>query len=553
MANREASFGLARRGDLSHRQQRGSDDETSLRFHARLRRPPSPSSVTGSLPVLFFGNALTAKAASVGLNPSKQEYLDPSGQELTGGKRRFETLGSLGCHDRSSLNEEQCERAIAAMRAYFQRGKPVYGWFRPLARVMEAMGFSYQEGGVAHLDLVQEATDPTWSRLKSERPAEAHSLLETDLPFLSWQVEALPLQLLVCNGRTVFDTVTKLFGAEVHESGSFARITWYVSSARVGGRSIAVIGWNLPLVRPTGLGANGEKKLGRLLASHLTERGWHPGSGTTGTQRAAPRASRRTSPERVSRDDLLRLVRTRRRSIRSFLEWADRTEADGESVRWEARRDIEEAREAAGWFEEPWWGVVVFSCFSSLQGAKVVSGSFRRPVDPRRARRLLGEFVFPRGSVGHHRIQPGVKGAKEALVAACERSPDFEGILLRGAEFHERYQKLRELGARQWGRTTCFDLVLRTGALGVGGRRYEPDRAYLDDSTGPKAGFKKVWGIPVTRQNAEWCESLLRAWTENWSLVADEVGAAWTAQPYTPGDFENALCIFQEKFSQGRC
>jgi len=139
--------------------------------------------VTGSLPVLFFGDVLTAKAASVGLNPSKQEYLDPSGQELTGDKRRFETLGSLGCHDRSSLDEERCERAIAAMRAYFQRGKPVSGWFRPLARVMEAMGFSYQEGEVAHLDLVQEATDPTWSRLKSERPAEAHSLSSNDTAF----------------------------------------------------------------------------------------------------------------------------------------------------------------------------------------------------------------------------------------------------------------------------------------------------------------------------------------------------------------------------------
>jgi hypothetical protein len=235
--------------------------------------------VTGSLPVLFFGDVLTAKAASVGLNPSKQEYLDPSGQELTGDKRRFETLGSLGCHDRSSLDEERCERAIAAMRAYFQRGKPVYGWFRPLARVMEAMGFSYQEGEVAHLDLVQEATDPTWSRLKSERPAEAHSLLETDLPFLSWQVEAFPLQLLVCNGRTVFDRVRKLLGAEVRESGSLARITWYVSSARVGDRWIAVVGWNIPLVRATGLGAEGERDLGRLLALQLDQTGWlRPGS-----------------------------------------------------------------------------------------------------------------------------------------------------------------------------------------------------------------------------------------------------------------------------------
>jgi hypothetical protein len=53
--------------------------------------------------------------------------------------------------------------------------------------------------------------------------------------------------------------------------------------------------------------------------------------------------------------------------------------------------------------------------------------------------------------------------------------------------------------------------------------------------------------------HAEWCEALLRAWTENWSLVAEEVGAAWTGRPYTPGDFENALCIFQEQVRRSRC
>ena len=75
----------------------------------------------------------------------------------------------------------------------------------------------------------------------------------------------------------------------------------------------------------------------------------------------------------------------------------------------------------------------------------------------------------------------------------------------------------------------------------------------LEDSTGPRTGFEKVWGIPVTRQNAEWCEALLLVWAENWSLVAEEVGAAWTGRPYVPGDFENALCIFQERVRGPRC
>ena len=130
----------------------------------------------------------------------------------------------------------------------------------------------------------------------------------------------------------------------------------------MGDRWIAVVGWNIPLVRATGLGAEGERDLGRMLAVQLNKTGWlRPGSRTRKSKRASPGPTLEpkgttgdTAPERVSRGDLLRLLRTRRRSIRTFLEWADRREAGGESLRWDARRDIEEAREAAGWFEESW-------------------------------------------------------------------------------------------------------------------------------------------------------------------------------------------------------
>ena len=73
------------------------------RLYARLRRSPSRSTVRGALPVLFFGDIFTARVATVGLNPSDQEYLDSHGTELDGVKRRFETLASLGAGDRASL------------------------------------------------------------------------------------------------------------------------------------------------------------------------------------------------------------------------------------------------------------------------------------------------------------------------------------------------------------------------------------------------------------------------------------------------------------------
>jgi hypothetical protein len=46
--------------------------------------PPVPSTVRSSLPVLFFGDLEHARVATIGLNPSRQEYLSPGGQELGG-------------------------------------------------------------------------------------------------------------------------------------------------------------------------------------------------------------------------------------------------------------------------------------------------------------------------------------------------------------------------------------------------------------------------------------------------------------------------------------
>lgn len=242
------------------------------RLHARLRCGPSEFTVPGSLPVLFFGDLPAARAATVGINPSRREYTDGQGQELTGLQRRFETLQSLGAADRSGLTPAQCDRAIATMRAYFRPGGPAYSWFAPLARVLRGMGLDYATGEVAHLDLVQEATDPTWSTLVATDPTEAEALRAADAPFLRWQIDAFPLHLLVCNGRTVLDAVRRLTGAETVSEGRAARLIWQLAVATVGGRTLSIVGWNIPLLRPTGLTGAGQTALGEQLAARLHDR-----------------------------------------------------------------------------------------------------------------------------------------------------------------------------------------------------------------------------------------------------------------------------------------
>jgi len=232
----------------------------------RLRWPPVPATVKGSLPVLFFGDLEHARVATIGLNPSRQEYLSPNGKELEGPVRRFETLASLRATDRPSMTNAQCNQAIQTMSGYFGPTKPVYSWFQSLARVVEGLGASFVDGSAAHLDLVQEATDPTWSSLPTP---DREYLVARDLAFLRWKIEAFELRILVCTSATVLDRVLPLVGATTASNGLVGRVRWKVAHGRANGRPVGVVGWNIPLARPTGLDVDGQRRLGAMLREQL--------------------------------------------------------------------------------------------------------------------------------------------------------------------------------------------------------------------------------------------------------------------------------------------
>ena len=227
--------------------------------------------MSGSLPVLFFGDLFGAKCATISLNPSPQEYLDRAGLELQGADRRFETLTSLNAPSRAELTDLQCDQAIQTMRDYYQLGRPVYRWFRSFLHLADGIGLDYGKGQIAHLDLIQEATTRTWSAQRKASPAEFERLLASDTRFLKWQLESFPLSAVLCNGRTPFANVCKLTSARIVRTEQMARIFWYVAVGGTSARRIVVAGWNLPLARPTGLGTDGEVELGRRLRLAISQ------------------------------------------------------------------------------------------------------------------------------------------------------------------------------------------------------------------------------------------------------------------------------------------
>jgi hypothetical protein len=214
----------------------------------RLRTRQIPSTVPGSLPVLFFGDPFAASIATIGINPSRQEYLSPKGAELSGRLRRFETLSSIGAKSRETINDSQADSAVLRMRAYFDADQPVYeGWFKGLSRVVRGMGASFTERSAVHLDLVQEAADPTWSDLlKFDRP-KADAVLRRDFPFLSRQVEEFAFRAIVCTSKRVEQEVIEALDVNVAASGELARLTWKVGTAKLARGVIGFAAWNIPL------------------------------------------------------------------------------------------------------------------------------------------------------------------------------------------------------------------------------------------------------------------------------------------------------------------
>lgn len=226
----------------------------------------------------------------------------------------------------------------------------------------------------------------------------------------------------------------------------------------------------------------------------------------------------------INREELLALVSTHAAAVRLYLEWA----LPHRSMRMENRLDIEHAAETAKLFAEPWWAFVVFTSFGSKFGAEAVAPHFQVPLRRPEAEAILAEINFPTPAVGHHRGRRQLPGAKTALAAACARHDLFRRVLLGDGDFEDRFQQLRTAGISEWGRTTIFDLLLRTGAREIGGQRYLPEFAYLAGlavGTGPRKGFAAIFG-EATPQRAE---SVLRAWAENWTAVCVST-SAWNGK-----------------------
>src|SRR6266511_6400613 len=162
------------------------------------RLPPAGTPVVpGSTPVVAFGDPARAEVATLGINPSANEFLQ-HGRLLTGDQRRLATLESLGAQRLDRLTEAQVATVVADSATYFQR-RPYRRWFDPLDELLRAGADArYYEGSACHLDLLQWATQPVWGKIADPRARRA--LLDDGVPHLRAQLARENVRLVLLNG-----------------------------------------------------------------------------------------------------------------------------------------------------------------------------------------------------------------------------------------------------------------------------------------------------------------------------------------------------------------
>ncbi len=221
-------------------------DDQLLIDRIRRPRPEWAPVVDGSLPVTSFGDLKKARVATVAINPSVREFRGQSADRplLPVRLKRFIDRESLGLGEFEIPSPEQAARVAESCTRYFD-GNPLWQWFRPMQTyVLDPLGLSYQERSAVHLDLVQWATDPVWSKMK-DASAQAR-LVEDDLPFLRALISQGDFELILLNGLTVVETFRRfgLFEVQREEKrvlGGSTQNTLY--SGTVGGRR--ALGWTL--------------------------------------------------------------------------------------------------------------------------------------------------------------------------------------------------------------------------------------------------------------------------------------------------------------------
>lgn len=241
--------------------------EPELERRLRSSAPPGAPVVLGSTPVPAFGDFTTARIATLGLNPSRAEFLARSGALLAGARARFVTLPALRLASLEDAPHDALAEVLEGTRRYF-RNQPYLGWFGRLDSLLRVAGASYFDGSACHLDLAHWATDPVWAKLNS---TVRNALVDDGLSFLRWQLTSFKISHVLLNGRGVCREVEKRLGVTLRELESIPGPIGKPAKLYAGRLPCgpAFVGWSVNLQSSFGVTKDFSERLAMRVSGHL--------------------------------------------------------------------------------------------------------------------------------------------------------------------------------------------------------------------------------------------------------------------------------------------
>lgn len=216
-------------------------------IETRIRQPIPANSfvIDSSTPVLAFGRMREARIATLGLNPSKNEFLGSNGQLLSGAAQRLATLPYLGVTQLTNAPHNVIETVFNDCNTYFTHN-PYRRWFDHLERIVNPLGASFYTGSACHLDLVQWATDPIWRNLPRD---VIDRLVKADREFLRHQLSDEQIGIVLLNGSSVIHMFESAFRCSLQRLPTLL-CDRTVTTQIVHGRAfndLLIIGWSTNL------------------------------------------------------------------------------------------------------------------------------------------------------------------------------------------------------------------------------------------------------------------------------------------------------------------
>ena len=243
-----------------------------------------PDVIPWACPVPVFGDLESARVATLGINPSNQEFTDKAGKELNGeSRRRFPTLNSWKIGSWSKAEKSHRDEILDSCRNYFRRN-PYRKWFDPLDAVLRLAGASYygkRPTIACHLDLVPYATGCKWSCLGKR---QQQSLMDISPETIGVLLRDSPVRTLILNGTAVVKGFRKITGLRLDSEemsgwllrpeskkpvpgSAFKGVVNTLSGIELG-REIVVLGFNHNIYGSHGIPNEVRGKIGKWVAQN---------------------------------------------------------------------------------------------------------------------------------------------------------------------------------------------------------------------------------------------------------------------------------------------